>query len=109
MPLRTTPTTSIRSTSSSSVIAGRSRWPTSRNSTLFRWRARRGLIRAAPGDNRPVTIVQPTLDLWDEPAPDHRQRILAQSTDRVAWLRARKIGRASCREREEVSVVAGLL
>jgi hypothetical protein len=49
------------------------------------------------GDNRPVTIVQPnpvqpTLWLWDEPAPDHRQRILAQSTDRVAWLRARSRG-----------------
>jgi hypothetical protein len=39
-----------------------------------------------------VRIVQPTLDLWDEPAPDHRQRILAHSTDRVAWLRARSRG-----------------
>lgn len=39
-----------------------------------------------------MTIVQPTLDLWDEPAPDHRQRVLAQSTDRVAWLRARSRG-----------------
>jgi len=39
-----------------------------------------------------VTIVQPTLDLWDEPAPDHRQRVLAHSTDRVAWLRARSRG-----------------
>ncbi|HEU4808554.1 MAG TPA: YqaJ viral recombinase family protein [Homoserinimonas sp.] len=39
-----------------------------------------------------MTIVQPTLDLWDEPAPDHRQRILAHSTDRVAWLRARSRG-----------------
>lgn len=39
-----------------------------------------------------MTIVQPTLDLWDEPAPDHRQRILAHSSDRVAWLRARSRG-----------------
>lgn len=44
------------------------------------------------GHNRPVTLVQPTLDLWDEPAPDHRNRILAHSTDRVAWLRARSRG-----------------
>lgn len=39
-----------------------------------------------------MTIVQPTLSLWDEPAPDHRNRILAHSTDRVAWLRARSRG-----------------
>jgi len=39
-----------------------------------------------------VTFVQPTLSLWDEPAPDHTARILAQSTDRVAWLRARSTG-----------------
>jgi hypothetical protein len=39
-----------------------------------------------------VTIAQPTLDLWDEPAPDHRDRIVADSTDRVAWLRARSRG-----------------
>jgi len=32
------------------------------------------------------------LSLWDEPAPDHRSRILAHSTDRVAWLRARSAG-----------------
>ena len=43
-------------------------------------------------DNGQVTIAQPTLDLWDEPAPDHRDRILAHSTDRVAWLRARSRG-----------------
>jgi hypothetical protein len=43
-------------------------------------------------ENGRVTIVQPTLDLWDEPAPDHRDRILAYSTDRVAWLRARSAG-----------------
>jgi hypothetical protein len=39
-----------------------------------------------------VTFVQPTLSLWDEPAPDHRQRVLADSSDRVAWLRARSRG-----------------
>ena len=32
------------------------------------------------------------LSLWDEPAPDHKQRILAYSHDRVAWLRARSRG-----------------
>jgi len=36
--------------------------------------------------------VQPTLSLWDEPAPDHRSRVVADSTDRVAWLRARSRG-----------------
>ena len=39
-----------------------------------------------------MTIAQPTLDLWDEPAADHRDRILAHSTDRVAWLLARSRG-----------------
>jgi hypothetical protein len=41
-----------------------------------------------------VTFVQPTLSLWDEPEPvrDHTTRILAHSTDRVAWLRARSRG-----------------
>jgi len=36
--------------------------------------------------------VQPTLSLWDEPAPDHRARVLADSANRVAWLRARSTG-----------------
>jgi len=36
--------------------------------------------------------MQPMLSLWDEPAPDHTARILAHSTDRVAWLRARSTG-----------------
>jgi hypothetical protein len=36
--------------------------------------------------------VQPMLSLWDEPAPDHRSRVVASSTDRVAWLRARSTG-----------------
>ena len=32
------------------------------------------------------------LSLWDEPVRDHRDRILAHSSDRVAWLRARSRG-----------------
>ena len=39
-----------------------------------------------------MTVIQPMLSLWDEPAPDHRDRIVARSTDRVAWLRARSRG-----------------
>ena len=39
-----------------------------------------------------MTLEHPTLDLWDEPIPSHRDRILAHSTDRVAWLRARSTG-----------------
>lgn len=39
-----------------------------------------------------MTAIQPTLDLWDEPPPDHRDRIVARSTDRLAWLRARSRG-----------------
>jgi len=32
------------------------------------------------------------LSLWDEPVRDHRERIVAHSSDRVAWLRARSQG-----------------
>ncbi len=39
-----------------------------------------------------VTSTQPTLSLWDEPSLPHTQRIVADSTDRVAWLRARASG-----------------
>ena len=39
-----------------------------------------------------MTVIQPTLDLWHEPAPDHRDRIVARSVDRVKWLRARSAG-----------------
>src|SRR6185312_4889984 len=46
---------------------------------------------ARSAHNRRVTL-QPTLPLWAEPAPDHRDRILAHSEDRVAWLRARSRG-----------------
>lgn len=37
-------------------------------------------------------VSQPTLDLFSEPRADHRSRIVARSTDRVAWLRARSGG-----------------
>jgi hypothetical protein len=43
-------------------------------------------------DNGRVTVIQPMLSLWDEPAPDHRDRIVARSADRVTWLRARSRG-----------------
>lgn len=40
-----------------------------------------------------VTVTMPPeLDLWDPPAPDHRERVLARSEDRLAWLRARSRG-----------------
>jgi hypothetical protein len=55
-------------------------------------RGARSRLSAVVSDNELVTFVQPTLSLWDEPAPNHRDRILAHSTDRVAWLRARSRG-----------------
>jgi hypothetical protein len=39
-----------------------------------------------------VTTVQPTLSLWDVPPVPHTGRILADASDRVAWLRARSTG-----------------
>jgi len=39
-----------------------------------------------------VTPDQPTLSLWEKPPVPHTQRILADSNDRVAWLRARSAG-----------------
>jgi hypothetical protein len=42
-----------------------------------------------------VTLVQPTLSLWDEPRDPslhHSGRIVADSADRVGWLRARSRG-----------------
>jgi len=36
--------------------------------------------------------MQPELDLWELPTPDHTQRVVAHSEDRVAWLRARSRG-----------------
>ncbi len=32
------------------------------------------------------------LPLWDEPASSHRERVVADARDRVAWLRARSAG-----------------
>jgi hypothetical protein len=49
-------------------------------------------IDGGAGENGIVTFVQPTLDLWDEPLPDHRSRVVANSDDRIAWLRARSRG-----------------
>jgi YqaJ-like viral recombinase domain len=43
-------------------------------------------------ENGGVTLAHPTLDLWDEPAPDHRSRVVANSLNRVAWLKARSRG-----------------
>jgi hypothetical protein len=48
--------------------------------------------RGEVAHNGGVTSIQPTLSLWDEPPSDHRDRILADSSDRVAWLRARSTG-----------------
>ncbi len=53
---------------------------------------------AEPGDdagcahNGRVTVLQPTLPLWDEPPSRHTDRIVADATDRMAWLKARARG-----------------
>lgn len=39
-----------------------------------------------------MTDLALTLPLWDEPRSDHRSRIVANASDRVAWLRARSRG-----------------
>lgn len=41
-----------------------------------------------------MTVLQPMLPLWDAPTArsDHRTRIVAQASDRVAWVRARSRG-----------------
>ena len=44
------------------------------------------------GHHNCVVTLQPELDLWDLPAPDHRSRIVASADDRIAWLRARSRG-----------------
>lgn len=36
--------------------------------------------------------MQPELDLWEVPAPHHRDRVVARADDRVAWIRARSRG-----------------
>jgi hypothetical protein len=51
-----------------------------------------GLRDGVARENGGVTLVQPMLDLWEEPAPNHRDRVVANSSDRVAWLRARSRG-----------------
>lgn len=48
-------------------------------------------IAATVRDNGRVTV-QLELDLWETPAPDHRNRIIAHSENRLAWLRARRRG-----------------
>jgi hypothetical protein len=47
---------------------------------------------SAAVQNGIVTVIQPMLSLWDEPAADHRDRVVARAADRVAWLRARSRG-----------------
>jgi len=39
-----------------------------------------------------VTLLQPELDLWEVPPTSHLDRVVAHSSDRVAWLRARSRG-----------------
>ena len=39
-----------------------------------------------------MSFLQPELDLWELPPADHRDRVVAKSEDRVAWIRARSRG-----------------
>lgn len=39
-----------------------------------------------------MTLVQPMLPLWDEQEPSHRDRIVADGSNRIAWLKARARG-----------------
>lgn len=39
-----------------------------------------------------MTLVQPMLPLWDEPSRSHRDRVVADGSDRIAWLKARARG-----------------
>jgi hypothetical protein len=48
-------------------------------------------VEPAVTDNERVTT-QPMLSIWDEPAPDHTNRIVAHASDRGQWLRARSRG-----------------
>ncbi len=54
--------------------------------------ARHGVDVSAMAHTGPVTIAQPMLPLWEEPRRSHRDRIVADQTDRVAWLKARARG-----------------
>lgn len=51
-------------------------------------------LRAIVGmtEDNGVVIMQPELDLWEVPAQDHRDRVVADSGDRVSWIRARSRG-----------------
>jgi hypothetical protein len=55
------------------------------------WRVPAADVCAVPQTGR-VTIAQPTLPLWDEPPAPHRDRIVADQTDRIGWLKARARG-----------------
>jgi len=46
----------------------------------------------ATDENGVVVNPQPTLSLWDVPPVAHTSRILADASDRIAWLRARSTG-----------------
>ncbi len=39
-----------------------------------------------------VTVLQPTLSLWDEPPSRHTDRIVADANERIPWLKARARG-----------------
>ena len=39
-----------------------------------------------------MTILQPTLSLFDEPPVPYRDRVVVDGTDKFAWLRARSRG-----------------
>ena len=39
-----------------------------------------------------MSVLQPMLSLWDEPAKHHSERIVADQTDRIGWLKARARG-----------------
>jgi hypothetical protein len=39
-----------------------------------------------------MSALQPMLSLWDEPPRHHTERVVADATDRIAWLKARARG-----------------
>lgn len=50
------------------------------------------LSRASASRTASTQRAQPTLPLWDDPEPNHLDRIVADARDRAAWLRARASG-----------------
>lgn len=48
--------------------------------------------RSSAMHNGQMRSVQPMLSLWDTPVPGYRDRLVARSSDRVAWLKARSRG-----------------